>query len=82
MKSFFKKVTKIANLRLDKKEITVVHRGQRVNTYRRKLGAIIGDNEATGINSSINSGTIIGSDTKIGPNALISGTYESKSLII
>ena len=74
--------TKIANLRLDKKEITVVHRGQRVNTSRRKLGAIIGDNVATGINSSINSGTIIGSDTKIGPNALISGTYESKSLII
>ena len=74
--------TKIANLRLDKKEITVVHKGQRVNTSRRKLGAIIGDNVATGINSSINSGTIIGSDTKIGPNALISGTYESKSLII
>jgi len=74
--------TKIANLRLDKKEITVVHKGQRVNTSRRKLGAIIGDNVATGINSSINSGTIIGSDTKIGPNALVSGTFENKSLII
>jgi len=74
--------TKIANLRLDKKEINVVHKGKLVNTGRKKLGVIMGDNVATGINSSINSGTIIGSDTKIGPNTLISGTYESKSLII
>lgn len=74
--------TKIANLRLDKKEINVVHKGKLVNTGRKKMGVIMGDNVATGINSSINSGTIIGSDTKIGPNTLISGTYESKSLII
>jgi len=74
--------TKIANLRLDKKEINVVHKGKRVNTGRKKLGVIMGDNVATGINTSINSGTIIGSDTIIGPNALISGTYNAKSLII
>ena len=74
--------TKVANLRLDKKEISVTHKGKRVVTGRRKLGVIMGDNVATGINSSINSGTIIGSETRIGPNALISGTYESKSLII
>tara|TARA_B100000579_G_C22844582_1_gene863582 strand:+ start:2591 stop:3799 length:1209 start_codon:yes stop_codon:yes gene_type:complete len=74
--------TKVANLRLDKKEIHVIHKGKRMKTSRRKLGVIMGDNVATGINASINSGTIIGSETKIGPNALISGTYESKSLII
>ena len=74
--------TKIANLRLDKKEINVVHKGKRVDTGRRKLGVIMGDNVATGINSSINSGTIIGNDTNIGPHALVSGTYEAKSLII
>ncbi len=74
--------TKIANLRLDKKEIIVTHRGESIDTSRRKLGVIMGDNVSTGINSSINSGTIIGSDVKIGPNALVSGTFESKSLII
>ncbi|MEC7712558.1 MAG: bifunctional sugar-1-phosphate nucleotidylyltransferase/acetyltransferase [Candidatus Thermoplasmatota archaeon] len=74
--------TKVANLRLDKKEINVSHKGKRVNTGRKKLGVIMGDNISTGINSSINSGTIIGNDTNIGPNALVSGTYESKSLII
>ena len=74
--------TKIANLRLDKKEINVIHKGKRVDTGRRKLGVIMGANVSTGINSSINSGTIIGNDTNIGPHALVSGTYESKSLII
>ena len=74
--------TKIANLRLDKKEIKVTHKGKIINTGRRKLGVIMGDNVSTGINASINSGTIIGNDTKIGPHALVSGTYESKSLII
>ncbi len=74
--------TKVANLRLDKKEINVIHKGKRVDTGRRKLGVIMGDNVSTGINSSINSGTIIGNDTNIGPHALVSGTYESKSLII
>ena len=51
-------------------------------TGRRKLGVIMGDNVATGINSSINSGTIVGNNVKIGPNTLVSGTYESKSIII
>ena len=74
--------TKIANLRLDKKEIQVILKGKRVDSGRKKLGVIMGDNVKTGINASINSGTIIGSDSRIGPNAMISGTYESKSLII
>ena len=74
--------TKIANLRLDKSEIIVIHRGKKTETNRRKLGAIIGDETKTGINTSINSGTIIGTNVKIGPNATVSGTYESQSTII
>jgi bifunctional UDP-N-acetylglucosamine pyrophosphorylase/glucosamine-1-phosphate N-acetyltransferase len=74
--------TKIANLRLDKKTINVVHQGKKINSGRRKFGAIIGDNVNTGINTSINAGTILGSNVKIGPNASVSGTYESQSIII
>ena len=74
--------TKIANLRLDKKNIKVIHQGKRNDSGRRKLGAIIGDNVNTGINTSINAGTILGSNVKIGPNASVSGTYESQSTII
>jgi UDP-N-acetylglucosamine diphosphorylase/glucosamine-1-phosphate N-acetyltransferase len=61
--------TKIANLRLDKKDIQVAG----IDTRRRKLGAIIGDQVETGINASINVGCMIGNNTFIGPGALASG---------
>ena len=74
--------TKIANLRLDKKNIDVIHQGKKVDSGRRKFGAIIGDNVSTGINASINTGTILGNNVSIGPNTLVSGTYESNSIIV
>ena len=61
--------TKIANLRLDQKNIRV----NGIDTGRRKLGAIIGDNVETGINTSINVGTVIGSHSFIGPGAVVKG---------
>ena len=74
--------TKIANLRLDKKNIEVIHQGKKIDSGRRKFGAIIGDNVSTGINASINTGTILGNNVSIGPNTLVSGTYESNSIIV
>ena len=61
--------TKVANLRLDKKEVWA----NGVNTGKRKLGAIIGDGVETGINVCINVGTVIGNGTLIGPGAVASG---------
>ena len=74
--------TKIANLRLDKENIEVIHQGKKIDSGRRKFGAIIGDNVNTGINASINTGTILGNNVSIGPNTLVSGTYESNSIVI
>jgi len=70
--------TKVANLRLDKKEIWV----DGVNTKRRKLGAIIGDGVETGINSCINVGSMIGGNTLIGPGAMVSGVILPGSRIL
>jgi UDP-N-acetylglucosamine diphosphorylase/glucosamine-1-phosphate N-acetyltransferase len=61
--------TKIANLRLDKSNITAGG----IDTGRRKLGAIIGDGVQTGINSSINIGSLIGDHSFIGPGAFVAG---------
>ena len=61
--------TKIANLRLDKKNIIV----SGIDTKRRKLGAIIGDGVETGVNVSINVGSLIGNNAIIGPGAIASG---------
>jgi UDP-N-acetylglucosamine diphosphorylase/glucosamine-1-phosphate N-acetyltransferase len=69
--------TKIANLKLDKKNIFV----NDLDTQRRKLGAIIGDNVQTGINSSINVGTLIGNNSFIGPGALAHGVISPDSKV-
>ena len=69
--------TKVANLRLDKAEIKVAN----INTGRRKLGAIIGDRVETGINASINVGSVIGNNTFIGPGTLASGVILPDSRI-
>lgn len=69
--------TKIANLRLDKKVVWV----EGIDTGRRKLGAIIGDMVETGINASINVGSMIGNHTFIGPGAVASGVISPESRI-
>jgi UDP-N-acetylglucosamine diphosphorylase/glucosamine-1-phosphate N-acetyltransferase len=70
--------TKIANLRLDKKDIRVAG----IDTKRRKLGAIIGDRVETGINACINVGSIIGNNTRIGPGAIASGVILPDSRLL
>lgn len=70
--------TKIANLRLDKRNVTVEGR----ETGRRKLGAIIGDRVEVGINASINVGTLIGNDSFVGPGALVEGVILPHSHIL
>jgi len=67
--------TKIANLRLDKKDIIVTG----INTGRRKLGAIVGDRVETGVNACINVGSLIGNntykDTTITWNCFVLNTF-------
>ncbi len=69
--------TKIANLRLDEKEIWIAGK----NTHRRKMGAIMGDGVKTGINACINIGTLIGNNAQIGPGALAQGVILPDSQI-
>jgi len=74
--------TKIANLRLDKKNIDVILNGKKVDTKRRKLGAIMGDNVQTSINSMINVGSIIGNDVFIGLGAVTTGEIKPNTKIL
>ncbi len=68
--------TKVANLRLDGRNIRVSLRGKIVDTGLRKLGVITGDNVKIGINTSIQPGTIISEDCLIGAGTTVSGTVE------
>ena len=73
--------TKIANLRLDEEEIYVTVKGKKISTHRRKFGAVVGDNVKTGINVSINVGTMVGNDVFIAPNAIVDGYVKPYSFI-
>ncbi len=73
--------TKVANLRLDEKEVSVIVDGKKVSSGRRKLGVIMGDDVKTGINASIDVGTIIGEGSAIGMGAVVRGTIAPGSII-
>lgn len=73
--------SKVANLRLDDGPVPVTLKGKRINTGRRKLGVIIGDDVKTGINSTMDPGTMIFSGSRIGPGAHASGTIGKDSRI-
>ncbi len=60
-----------ANLRLDRGPIYVKIGGERINTRRNKLGAIIGENTEIGVNVSIMPGILIGKNSLIGPGTVV-----------
>jgi bifunctional UDP-N-acetylglucosamine pyrophosphorylase/glucosamine-1-phosphate N-acetyltransferase len=74
--------TKVANLRLDGCNIKATVKGERVDTGLRKLGAILGDDVKTGINASLDVGTIVGEESFIGPGAVASGYIAPRSRVM
>lgn len=73
--------TLTANLRFDKKNIKVTIKGERLNSERRKLGAIIGNNVETGINVSIHPGIIVGNDSWIAPGVTVQRDVPDKVIV-
>ncbi|MDP2845079.1 MAG: glucose-1-phosphate thymidylyltransferase, partial [Candidatus Methanoperedens sp.] len=63
--------TKIANLRHDGRTIRVKLKGTLVDSGKRKLGTIMGDDVHTGINSMINIGAVVESGAMISPGKFV-----------
>ncbi|MHA1275605.1 MAG: bifunctional sugar-1-phosphate nucleotidylyltransferase/acetyltransferase [Candidatus Helarchaeota archaeon] len=57
-----------ANLRFDKRPVKLTIKGMRVDSGKRKIGAIIGDYVQTGIGTTLMPGVKIGPHSLIGPN--------------
>jgi len=74
--------TTVANLRLDKKNIVVTLNGKKIDSKRRKLGMVMGDNAQTGINSVINVGTMIGNNVFIGLGTAVKGEITPKTMML
>lgn len=74
--------TKFANLKMIKGNVIIRHNGDRIDTGRRKFGAILGDESQTGCNSVTNPGTIFGKQCMLLPNTTSpAGFHKNKSLI-
>jgi bifunctional UDP-N-acetylglucosamine pyrophosphorylase/glucosamine-1-phosphate N-acetyltransferase len=73
--------TKVANLRFDNASVSVVIGGEKIDSGRRKLGALVGHNVKTGINCSINCGVIIGNNCLIFPGRVVSENLREGGLL-
>jgi NDP-sugar pyrophosphorylase family protein len=71
---------KLANFRLDHKEVTVLLHGQKISTKLRKFGAIVGDGAQIGCNAVTNPGTLIGPRAFCYPCINIKGIVPSRSI--
>lgn len=74
--------TKFANLKMVKGNIIIRHNGERIDTGRRKFGAILGDESQTGCNSVTNPGTIFGKHCMLMPNTTSPGGYHPAKKLI
>lgn len=74
--------TTIANLRLDEGAVKMKVSGKVVDTGRRKLGTVIGDDVKTGVNSMINPGVKIGPNAAVGPGAVVYDDVQPNTLVI
>ncbi|MBE3583467.1 MAG: hypothetical protein IMX01_05075 [Limnochordaceae bacterium] len=74
--------TRLSNLKNDGTPIRIpAPDGQRIDTGRRKLGAILGDEVMTGCNTVANPGTLVGPGTHIYAGALLRGWVPGRQLV-
>ncbi|MFX0009140.1 MAG: bifunctional sugar-1-phosphate nucleotidylyltransferase/acetyltransferase [Candidatus Hermodarchaeota archaeon] len=72
--------TKISNLRFDNSTIKMTINDKLIDSGRRKLGAIIGPNSQTGINTSIMCGKKIGEGSIIGAHTIVNEDIPDNTL--
>jgi len=69
---------KLANFRLDHKEVFVLIQGQKISTGLKKMGAIVGDGAQLGCNVVANPGTLIGPKAFCYPCINVKGIIPSR----
>lgn len=69
-----------SNVKQDKKNVTVLYKGQKIETGLRKFGAMLGDNVEVGCNSVLNPGTVVGRCSNIYPLSSVRGFVPADSI--
>ena len=71
---------KIANFRLDEKEIEILINGKKILTGLKKMGAILGDDVQIGCNAVLNPGTLMEKKSRCYPCVNIGGIISENKL--
>lgn len=69
-----------SNVKSDKINVVVNNQGEKLETGRKKVGAMLGDRVEVGCNSVLNPGTIIGRDSNIYPTSCVRGCIPENSI--
>ena len=70
-----------ANIRFDERSVKVMIKGEKIDTGRRKLGVIMGDDVQTGINVNLMPGVKVGSGAWIAPGLTVYEDVESGAFL-
>lgn len=70
-----------ANLRLDDGNIKMTIKDKVVDTGRRKLGVVLGDNVKTGIKASFMPGVKVGANSWVGPNFMVERDLPADTMV-
>jgi bifunctional UDP-N-acetylglucosamine pyrophosphorylase/glucosamine-1-phosphate N-acetyltransferase len=71
-----------ANLRFDDGKIKMVIKNKVVDTGRRKLGVVMGDNVKTGIKASFMPGVKVGTNAWVGANVMVERDLPANSIAV
>jgi len=71
----------LANLRLDRRPVSIKMGSRKIETGLEKFGAIVGDDSFIGVNAVLNPGTILGKRAKVYPLVSVRGVYGDDSTI-
>lgn len=71
-----------ANLRHDNKTVKVSIKGKRIDSGRRKMGAVIGDNVKTGIGTLIAPGIVLHQGSRTGVGVIVDKDIEPEKLML
>lgn len=69
-----------SNVKSDKTPVVVQNGKERIETGRRKLGAMVGDWVEVGCNSVLNPGTVIGRESNVYPTSCVRGVIPPRHI--
>lgn len=69
-----------SNVKSDKTHVVIKEPGNFIDSGRKKVGAMLGDNVEVGCNSVLNPGTVIGRNSQVYPTSCVRGVIDENSI--